>query len=384
MKRLSFSIIIAYIVLTFSLVAVFPATNTFALQLNEDCGNIVKSGNENDDYLIVSIPNTETVNRIAVIIVAASCLIIVSIALIITFRLRPSIISNRAKHFHGRSGKLFGAVSSTLSGLLFYCLMLIIAVFLGFFSENSISGSFIESGYYAKLQDELLSQAKVYAIEKDIDTQVLDNVFSIKQISDDGENYVLAAKNRARFIFNKKSLREKLFNEILKSKGDIKSVTVSEFHDAQIYADELANMYFEYVTNTFIADHFMLGDRISSNITFVIVINITLVILLLIVMYLTQRYAYRVVKYISYGLLAAGILFIIICGILGIPCIPVDYEMLYNYCFIADLIVVLLCSYKLLGIVLGIASSLFASVIYHGSKIIKKKSDSGSLKTNHY
>lgn len=338
-------------------------------------GSIVVDKDPADDYFTVSFPESDTVTTITVIVVAAACAIVAALAVMILFRLRPKILSNRVKHFHGSSRKVFGAIGATLSGIFFYALMLMTSVLLGLYSESSISGAFIESGYYTKLQDELVSQAKVYAVERDIDTDVIDNVFSIKQISVDGDNYVRAAKNRARFIFNKKALSEKLLDEILKSSGDIRSVTLAEFTEAQDYADELANMYCEYVTNTFIADHFIFGDRVSGNISLVIAINVTLIIVLLIVMYLTQRYAYRVVKYVSCGLLAAGVLFFFVCGILGLPDFLGEYRVLYNYGFIADLIVVLVSSYKIIGIVLGIASSVLASVLYHGSKIIKKGTD---------
>ena len=190
--------------------------------------------------------------------------------------------------------------------LIVTLLSLMLVIRFTVFNNNYIKNNLVQNDYYDNLSKEIIEDMKSYIVSSGLSDEVLNDLFTIDQLTNDVENYVdyLFGNN---IIFDENHIRSKLqtnIDQYLK-KYQIK---ISDTESLELFIEDIVGIYYKEVSlYGYLNNYVQIFNKINSILNIFIIVTIV-VLLVCLIIYLKVFNAH----YIDSSIMSSGLSLIFI------------------------------------------------------------------------
>lgn len=209
---------------------------------------------------------------------------------------------------------ILSMLGSLMLAVFLSILAIMLSVKLGFATNGSVIKSMNEVNYYQIVYEDLMDKSESLTIPCGLGTEVLDGVFSVKQMKSDGNKYLKAELNSTTFKFDTEIYRKKLSDNIyayieannLTADGDVDEVVGH-------LVDDIMDYYIDTIRVPYAATIGVIFRNISHyfKYVFAFMLLLSVGVIVLIVMQHPHK-KNRIFRYLAYSTMSGAISVLVI------------------------------------------------------------------------
>jgi len=217
------------------------------------------------------------------------------------------------KHEGRKNNKLLMSIVATIASFVLSIALTIIAYligsYFGVFNKTLVIDAMNKSSYYEDVNKYSYNEALDYAIPSNLDPVIFNDVYSLQNTYREGKAYLIASLNGYSYEIDTSYLKEKLHNNINQYIND-KNIPEENINQESIdtFVNTIASNYSKNLSVPFLY-YYNAVKKIFRQLIFVLIPVLLLISALSVFIIMrSNKWTHKNLRYISYSLLATGIM----------------------------------------------------------------------------
>ena len=200
-------------------------------------------------------------------------------------------------------------IASFVLSIMLTALAYLTGTFLGLFNKDLVIDAMNKSSYYEEVNKYTLEAAIDYATPSNLDSSIFDGVFTLQHTYNEGKSYLIASLDGKKYTIETDSIKDSLRQNINKyiSEQNIAADSINN-EGINIFIDDVADMYSKNLSVPFLYYYNALKKIIEQIFMIMLPVIIILSTICLVIIFKSNKWLHRNLRFISYSCLAAAIM----------------------------------------------------------------------------